>query len=194
MIFPSTKPEARQRGMVLVTALLLLLVVTIIAVTMFHSFGTQERIASNTREKQRALHAAESAQQYAEWWLSMGNGNAITTCTALVPASQAQVCQNKLTDLYPNSNVAANLPWMNGKVEVGVSYAPPDMNVTTTVGANTYIKSPSFYISYLGLADGGASSVYQIDAVGDGGRADAVAVVESTYKVTTAVKCLSCGP
>jgi type IV pilus assembly protein PilX len=182
-------PVMRQRGMVLVTALLLLLVVTIIAVSMFHSFGTQERIASNVREKQRALHAAESAQQYAEWWLSMGNGTLVAPCTTVVPASAGQVCQNKLTDAVSNSNVAA-VPWMltGTSTEIGVTYAPPEMIVATTAATGTYFKSPSFYISYLGLATDGKSSIYQIDAVGYGGRADAVAVVESTYKLQAAPK------
>lgn len=177
----------RQRGMVLVSSLLLLLVVTMIAITMFHSFGTQERIASNVREKQRALHAAESAQQYAEWWLSMGNGGAIVTCGAAVTAPLGQVCQNKLTDVVPSSNVAT-VPWQIAGAETGVIYTPPGMTIATTPAAGTYYKSPSFYISYIGLTDGGKSSVYQIDAVGYGGRPDAVAVVESTYKVTAATK------
>ena len=56
--------------MVLISSLLLLIVVTIIALSMFRSFGIQEKIAGNTREKQRALPAAVSAQQFAEWWLS----------------------------------------------------------------------------------------------------------------------------
>ena len=62
-----TSPAARrQHGMALISGLLVLVVVTILAVSMFRSFGMQARIAGNTREKQRALHAAESAQEYAE--------------------------------------------------------------------------------------------------------------------------------
>ena len=59
-----------QCGMVLISSLLLLIVVTIIALSMFRSFGIQEKIAGNMREKQRALSAAVSAQQFAERWLS----------------------------------------------------------------------------------------------------------------------------
>jgi type IV pilus assembly protein PilX len=66
--------RAAERGMVLISSLLLLLVVTILAVAIFRNYGMEEKIAGNTREKQRALHAAESAQQYAEWWLSSGLG------------------------------------------------------------------------------------------------------------------------
>ena len=56
--------------MVLVTALLMLIVVTILAVAMFRSFGLDEKIAGNLREKQRALNAAETAEQFAEYWLT----------------------------------------------------------------------------------------------------------------------------
>ncbi len=59
-----------ERGMALISSLLLLLIITILALSMFRSFGSQEKIAGNLREKERALHAAESVQQYAEWWLT----------------------------------------------------------------------------------------------------------------------------
>jgi len=55
-----------ERGMALITGLLMLLVVTIIGLSMFRSYGMQEKIAGNTREKDRALNAAISAQQFAE--------------------------------------------------------------------------------------------------------------------------------
>jgi len=65
---------------------------------------------------------------------------------------------------------------------------PPTMNVTTAIGAGTYIQAPRFYISLLGASASGQGNVYQIDAVGYGGTANAVAVVESTYLVTAGVK------
>ena len=43
--------DSRERGMALISAILLLLVLTILSVGMFRSFGLQERIAGNTREK-----------------------------------------------------------------------------------------------------------------------------------------------
>ena len=47
-----------QRGMVLISSLLLLLVVTIFAMSMFRSFGVEEKIAGNTRDKERARGVA----------------------------------------------------------------------------------------------------------------------------------------
>ena len=185
------QPHARQRGLVLVSSLLLLLVVTVLAVAIFRNFGIEEKIAGNQREKQRALHAAESAQQYAEWWLSSGTG--VTTpviCNAVVPAVNGQVCANTLPSIVTNQNVA-NLPWTIGGVPVGVTYAPPNMQFNVAGGVNQYFQTPLFYISYLGTtADSTTSNfklLYQVDAVGYGGSQNAVAVVESTYFVTTGV-------
>ncbi len=58
--------RSSQRGMTLIAAMLLLLVITILGVGMFHSFGIQERIAGNTREKHRALHSAETTEVHVE--------------------------------------------------------------------------------------------------------------------------------
>ena len=74
----------REGGLVLISSLLLLVVVTILAVGLFQNFGIQEKIAGNLREKQRALAAAEAAQEYAEWWLAQGNGSTGITCSTTV--------------------------------------------------------------------------------------------------------------
>ncbi len=46
--------RGRQGGMVLISSLLLLLVVTILALAMFRTMGLAEKISGNVREKQRA--------------------------------------------------------------------------------------------------------------------------------------------
>ena len=187
-------PHGAQRGMVLISSMLLLLVVTILALAIFRNSGVEEKIAGNEREKERALHAAESAQQYAEWWLSSGFGATTPIlCTTMVAATTpaaGQVCANTLPTIVTNGNVA-NIPWQVSGANVGVTYAPPNMNLTTAGGVNTYYQTPVFYISYLGLTATSTTSnyqlLYQVDAVGYGGSANAVAVVESTYYVTSGV-------
>jgi type IV pilus assembly protein PilX len=167
-----------QGGMVLVTSLLLLIVVTLLAVGMFRSFGLDEKIAGNVREKQRALGAAETAEQYAESWLAAGNGSLGVNCTALVAASVGQVCSNLLA-------LPTQVPYT-----AGVTYVPTvtsAMNVTGVVGGQgAYYAAPTFYIAYLGATANG--SIYQIDAAGYGGSVDTAAVVEATYLVSSGVK------
>jgi type IV pilus assembly protein PilX len=189
MITHKLGARSKQCGIVLVSSLLLLLVVTIIALSMFRSFGIQEKIAGNMREKQRALQAAVSAQQYAEWWLSNnGSGTASVLCSALLNANlnEGQICSNQL----PVITSVTNVPW-GGSTPLGVTYTPPGMNVgSTTTTTNTilnpsYFSAPTFYISDLGpSADASIpGEIYQVDAVGYGGNANTVAVVESTYAV-----------
>lgn len=181
----------RERGMVLVTALLLLVVVTLLAVSMFRSFGQNEKIAGNTREKHRAVNAAESAEEYAEWWLLAGNGSAGVMCTpgndilAAIPTQSAgQVCA--LGDTLPSF---ISLPWA-----MGVTYTPQNMPVTgTSGGQGSYYLPPEFYITYLG--SGGPANnpwaMFQIDAVGYAGSPDTAAVVEAVYKIGPSTPCLT---
>jgi len=179
--------RTEQRGIVLVSSLLLLLVVTIIALSMFRSFGIQEKIAGNMREKQRALQAAVSVQQYAEWWLSNnGSGTPSTPCSALLSANlnEGQICSNQL----PVITSVTSVPW-GGTAPIGVTYTPPGMLVgsstSSTILNPTYAAAPTFYISDMGASADASipGEIYQIDAVGYGGNSNTVAVVESTYAV-----------
>jgi type IV pilus assembly protein PilX len=189
--------RTRQRGLVLVSSLLLLVVVTILAIGLFRSFGMDEKIAGNTREKQRALQAAVSAQQFAEWWLSVGNTATPVACAAPgVTAPTVQVCSNVLSTVVGGPQNIASASWAAVGTGVGVTYTPPSMTgqiTTTNFAAGTYYASPVFYISYLGIglgANGASGNLYQIDAVGYGGSPNTAAVVESTYIVQTADKSL----
>jgi type IV pilus assembly protein PilX len=189
-----------QRGVALITSLLLLIVVTIMALSMFRSYGIQERIAGNTRDKQRALNAAVSAQQYAESTL-LGAGGTLPSpgvCTGIVLSTTGQVCTNPLVNV-------TTVPWT-----IGVTYTPFTSNSINnvqnvlraanatadayTTGTNpvltapaSYYDAPYFYITDLGpnKDPSAPGEVYQIDALGYGGTANTVAVVESTYLIST---------
>lgn len=181
MSMPHARPphiiSSRERGFVLIVAMLFLVVLTVLSVSMFHSFTLQERIAGNTREKARALEAAESALQYGEWWLSQGNGSTGASCAGVAAISALSVCSNALT-------APATLPWPNR-----TDYQPPNMQFGTTGGLVAsgdifYYAKPGLYISYLGLSTNGQSLLYQVSAFGSGGSVAAQAVVQSTYQVT----------
>lgn len=165
-----------QQGMALISALLLLLVLTMLGVGMFRSFGLQEHIAGNTRERQRALHAAESAQSYAEWWVASDNGvNATsgTNCTGVVSAPV--VCSNLIQKV-------TTVPW-----PIAVQFTPPTMTVGPVGVLNDYASSPEFYLTFLAGAyyktSGTQINSYQVDATGYGGTTNAVSVVESDFSV-----------
>jgi type IV pilus assembly protein PilX len=187
MITPHPQSTAGQRGLVLVTSLLLLVVVTILAIGMFRSFGLDEKIAGNVREKQRALNAAETAEQYAEQWLSSGSATSAVACpAAFVNSSVGEVCTSTMQAQGADPAV---IPWTKG----GVNYIPSTMALPTGVGA--YYQVPAYYIGFLNTAtvNGVTTTIYQIDAVGYGGSPNTAAVVETTYQVQSGVKNLGDG-
>ena len=190
----------RQGGVVLVISLLLLLVVTLLALSMFRSIGVQELIAGSLREKDRALQAATSAEQYAEYWMTTGN-NINNTFTCGAPLLNAHVgdgyiCTNSLSSVLGSYSAIASVPWggTTPASEVGIQYTPAGMTAGSGSGINTYYQPPVFYIQLLGNAPGGVNGqIYQIDAWGYGGDPNTVVVIESTYLVTTSVKDLGAG-
>jgi type IV pilus assembly protein PilX len=189
-----------EAGMVLVSSLLLLVVVTLMALSIFRSFGVQEKIAGNTREKQRALQAALSAQQYAEQWIINSSNAPIAVSQGLAPSaaiscstgapssgnSAGEICNNSLASL--GINVTTNIHW-----GAGVGFTPPGLNVTTatnTSSSDVYYAQPTFYITDLGPMASANGEVYKVDAYSFGTSPNTVAVVESTFAVT----CVVCNP
>jgi type IV pilus assembly protein PilX len=183
------RPGHRERGFALVTSIILLMIVTLLALGMFRGFATQEHIAGNLREKERAFHAAVSAEQYAEWWLlQSGNtaGGGVTcagTSIMNANASQGQVCN--LTPTLSGYTVAQPSTW-----GWYTTYTPPGMSIgavnTTNSNGDTmssYVSAPAFWIADVGPSGDGAGEAYQIDAYSYGATTNTVAVVESVYEL-----------
>ena len=64
---PGIQPgSSRQNGAVLIVAMIFVLIMTAIVLSVMRSATLEERMASNSRNSQLALHAAESASRYAE--------------------------------------------------------------------------------------------------------------------------------
>ena len=184
----------RERGMALVSSLLLLLIITIIALSMFRSFGLQEKIAGSLREKDRALHAAVSVQQHAEWWLTQPAGSvaasAPVTCAVGAPlnanAGQGQICTNASSLTNLGINPTQQLPWPATYIQ----YSPTGMATPLQAGTNNdpaYAWTPGYYIVDLGLAADAQGEAYRIDAFSSGATTGTVVVIESTYEVQQGV-------
>jgi type IV pilus assembly protein PilX len=179
-------PATRERGIVLIATLLLLIVMTIFAMGMFRSVGVQELIAGNVREKQRALQTAVSAEQYAEYWLTINNNSASGdyTCSGVTNAvtGVVQICSNILSKVVAGG--VTTVPWTIGGLPTGFTYNPGNsITVNVAGGANTYYGVPQFYISDLGSYAAVKGEVYEINAFGYGGTGNTVAVIDSTYVI-----------
>lgn len=180
--FAAGRTDKSQHGIALVTSLLMLVLLTVLALSMFRGFGLQEKIAGNTREKQRAFQAAENALRYGEWWLEqtmVGSGVNCTAPVTVASASDMRACSNQLG----NS--------VDPKTWAGVTYyKPPAMVVaagggTVTDGAGNkdinYAQVPGLYIAYIGLSPNGQQTLYSVTAAGYGGSTSSAAVVQSVY-------------
>ena len=179
----------RAQGMVLITTLLLLLVVTILALAMFRGVGLENRIAGNTLDKQRALQGANSAQQYAEQWLiSNIESVAPIDCSAdpaatTVPNSPV-ICNQPLVKQVSGGQVA-NPTWYISGTAVGSPYNPNTaLTISSTGGVNSFYQAPVAYIGELGEDATVANATdYVVDAWSYGGSQSTVAVVESVYQI-----------
>lgn len=183
----------RQKGIALVSALLILIMLTLLAIAMFRGFGLQQKIGGNVREKERAFQAAENALQYAEWWLSpenpnppaQDNGTNCGTSTANIPVvtpADMRVCS------MPLSTTSDPRLWTGALI-----YTPPNMTVSAGGGVSAdgngnadikYSRSPLVYIAYLGLSPSAKEKLYSVTAAGFGGSTTSTAVVQSVVAVS----------
>lgn len=196
------RPAPRDRGMVLITSLLLLLVVTILALAMFRGVGLEGRIAGNIMDKQRALQAAISTEDYAEQWLVSDSSTSISpitgsSCTGSTfsGATAPTICSNLLATSTDAAS-ASVVPWKMGGSPLGYPYDPTTTGaatlfpISTTGGVGNYYGEPTAYIAFLGN-DGTNTNAYdyQVDAWSYGGSSATVAVVESVYQI----RFIACG-
>jgi type IV pilus assembly protein PilX len=154
------------------------------------------RITGNTRDKQRAFNAAVSAQQFGENWLVNNPVPAGSTCAAgIVPSTSATlpICSAPVP-----ANLTTSLPWATSIVltQFTANTINGIANILTPTGtastadtatqAASYYSAPQLYITDLGANLGSpAGEVYQVDAIGYGSSATTVAVVESTYVISS---------
>jgi type IV pilus assembly protein PilX len=181
----------REHGFILIAALAVLLMLTLLSIGMFRSFGLEERITGNSREKQHAVSAAQSALQYAETWLSAGSAGQGTMCSMTSPSPTTQVCTQPST--LPQQKLATD-PWAT---YFGTTYVAPNLTVNSVpqpqLVSSQYYQSPQYAITYLGADPSTPGSfLYQVTAQGFGGNANAVAVVQSVYSVGSGSTCVSC--
>ncbi|MQQ99796.1 pilus assembly PilX family protein [Glaciimonas soli] len=177
---------ARQQGFVLITAMLLLVMLTLLALSMFRGYGIQQKIAGNSREKERSFEAAQNALQYGEWWLGQSGvilktGVACSNTITVTAPGQMLVCTNALVNPTTPQNWAASL-----------LYTPPAMKVLAGGGTVTdgngnldinYSSAPQLYIAYLGKTSDGQSAYYSVTGAGVGGSTNSTSVVQSIVTV-----------
>jgi type IV pilus assembly protein PilX len=166
-----------QSGAVLPISLIMVLLLTMIGVTGMQVTSLEEKMAGNSRNRNLAFQAAESA---------LREGESFLTAASLPTFSAAGT-----NGLYTTSSIAisedtlktSNTFWSNNNNTVRVTNA----DVTEHVAA-----APRYVIQQLAFSEGGGQSLdqmsiqenemYRITARSVGGNATAVVIVQSTYK------------
>ncbi len=177
-----------QQGVVLVVGLIMLVVMTLLAVTSMQSSSLQELMSNNTKDKMTAFEAAESAVRAAENFLSTGVIN--------LNAFDNDKSDGLMTNLYDEP--WREIDWGTESVEVtdvvisdgtestkgGVRSAPRYMiqhigPVNTDEDESLNINS-----SYQGNAAETQVEMFRITARGTGGSDNTEVILEAMYGVS----------
>lgn len=188
----------RQKGVVLVTALIFLLLITILAISASGTSLLQQKLAGGLRNAQLAEWSAESALRGAEWRLWRASSD---------PSTRMVCGTSTLATCYPytpilNSTVLA-FRTSTGWVTTGATtYAPVDYRTASSDSTFALKNNPVYIIEDLGLElppnagvqhESGATGaqgagytstnrhVYRITARGMGNNENAIRVLETTF-------------
>ena len=178
----------KQKGFILIVALVFLVIMTLLALTMFSGFTTDETISGNQREKSRATDAAQTALNNTESWLYSASSVAaiLTANTSGVPCSGTYASLNAMQVCNsPMSAASAILPatWTT----FASASAVPAGLVNPNGGLGTYAAQPQVYVAYLQNNNTNPpSALIQVTAAAQGGNSTAISVVQAVYQVTAA--------
>jgi type IV pilus assembly protein PilX len=162
--------QLRQRGAVLAVSLVMLLVITLIAVSSMRGTILEEKMAGNTRDRNVAFQTTESAVREAEIFIegvaSLGNFDGSAGLFGL-------------TDAEPTFSSATT--WTDGTLHVAAtsnygSYQAPSFYIkhfTTVVGTEGAMNM-SGYGDNKGTGD---VTVFKITSRGTGGSSDSAEVI-----------------
>ncbi|MGB5332281.1 MAG: PilX N-terminal domain-containing pilus assembly protein [Woeseiaceae bacterium] len=164
------KSRHSQRGVVLIVSLIMLLVVTLLAVSSMQGTSLEEKMAGNTRDRNLAFQTTESgireAETYIEGIVSLGSFNGSGGLYGL-------------TDIEPYYSTGAT--WSDATQHVVASakygsYAEPQYFIKhfTTVKGTEGAMNMSGYGDNKGTGD---VSIFKITSRGTGGSADSAEVI-----------------
>lgn len=160
---------SQQKGVVLVVSLFILLLMTLIGISGMQASGLEEKMAGNSKDRNDAFQAAESALKEAE--------AQIVTLWNKGSGAVSYFCGNS------NRGVFSSV--------TGCVKAPPDpFGSTTWTNTNNYIAGTNarYFITYINKSAIKAGDAYEtysflITARGQGGQADTQVLLRSYYNM-----------
>jgi len=169
-----------QRGVVLFTALVLLLILTLVGVLLARSESVEESISENDQDHQLALQAAEATLRYAEAGLYGGD---YSLAQFLGDANGLYTWQNGSPDWYQQYNLSS--PAQLITYGTGAQGSGASLQVATPGPAYMIEKMPAATLPGMGMGAAAYNSatptsvnVYRITAYSYGGDQNTVAEVQ----------------
>jgi type IV pilus assembly protein PilX len=164
----------RQRGAVLVVALLMLLVMTILGVTAMQMSRMEERMAGNSRDTNLAFQGAEAG---------LRDGEERVRVLTIRPAT----CITALCSVWRRNYLPADLRaqsdswWLTNSLEFGVTGTREVTN--TTRDPHVVVEDLGFVPDSLSVGHGPPEgrNFYRVTAQSQGASVSAQALLESTY-------------
>jgi type IV pilus assembly protein PilX len=166
--YPSMTSGSRQRGAALIVAMVMLLVMTLLGVTAIRSTTLQERMAGNLRDSNLAFQAAERALREGEEFLRSPTLPPFTGANGLLV----------MHDQAGESAFWSTYNWVgNGRTAAGL---------TEIASAPLYVIEELPAVPVAGGSErfGPLPDIgfYRVTAQGVGGTADAVSILQTTYR------------
>ena len=166
--------DIQHKGVVLIVSLMILLIMSLLAISSINSSRLDEKMASNAMDYKRAFQAAEMGLRYAETWL-------LNQHTEVIPSEIGENNIWLINAMDPDSNNAKSwwqerdrAWWINNAVSWpamdGVRTGP-----YTIIEYKHYMRGDS---SESRAIDG--YLYYQITARGTGGSDNSVVILQST--------------
>ncbi|SDH73513.1 PilX N-terminal domain-containing pilus assembly protein [Nitrosomonas sp. Nm132] len=180
MITHEIKPGSRQRGVVLMTGLIFLVMMTLLGVTAMQTTMLEEKMAGNLRDENLAFQAAEAALREGELFLEQ-----ITL--PLFDGTGGLYCYNPT-----NPNDPCNLPPDSYPVTTWSGWPASGRSINATIAG--VASQPRYIIEQLvsiPLGTGGSvqqsatsltSNMYRVTARSVGGTESAIVILQSTYR------------
>lgn len=172
----------RQKGFVLIMALVFLALLTIIGVTAMNTTSLEEKMAGNMKDRNLAFQAAETALLAAERWYEVqttkpvfpdtANGLYVTDSTTAVSNWDAISWTTNVVTFPCTPTLTTSCGSGVGKVNTQPKYIIEDLGELPEEKGS--IVSPTDY-------KGKGSTIARITARGTGGTDAAVSMVQSTY-------------
>lgn len=182
----------KQKGVVLATSLIMLLIMTLLAVTAMSTTTIQEKMAGSTLDRERAFQAAEAALRDAEQFIENPPAAFDPLTNFVVDNCTNGLCTKREDnagfniDLGSDDDGWINERWLDSTLNVW-NVASKHRKYTTTI--NGVSTAPKYIIEFLSIVDCPTSTtgandceIYRITALATGGSSNTQVILQSTYR------------